>query len=97
MTQGQTPQYSSLTTDIGTFATSISGKPGSLDDGPPAMYQGFDKWTKSFNYGLKLSNDKLTYADSDTVDTLILPKYPVTKTATGLFYDMGPNASNARL
>ena len=94
MTLSQTPQYSSLTTDIGTFATSISGKPGYLDDSPPAMYQGFDKWTKAFNYGLKLSNDKLTYADSDTVDTLILPKYPVTKTATGLFYDMGPNASN---
>lgn len=97
LTLSQTPQYSSLTTDIGTFATSISGKPGYLDDGPPAMYQGFDKWTKSFNYGLKLSDDKLTYADSDTVDTLILPKYPVTKTATGLFYDMGPNASNGRL
>ncbi len=97
LTLSQTPQYSTLTTDIGTFATSISRKPGSLDDGPPAMYQGFDKWTKSFNYGLKLSNEKLTYADSDTVDSLILPKYPVTKTATGLFYDVGPNASNGRL
>jgi hypothetical protein len=98
LTLSQTPQYSSLTTDIGTFATSISSKKsGYLDDGPPAMYQGFDKWTKSFNYGLKLSNDKLTYADSDTVDSLILPKYTVNKTATGLFYDMGPNAANGRL
>jgi hypothetical protein len=103
LTLSQTPQYSSLTTDIGTFATSLSGKPGSLDEGPPAMYQGFDKWTKSFNYGLKLSNEKLTYADTESAgtlnsaDALILPQYPVTKTATGLFYDAGPNASNARL
>ena len=98
LTLTQTPQYSRLTTDIGTFATSISGKPGSLDDGPPAMYQGFDKWKKSFNYGLKLSDDKLTYDFSpEPEEYRILPTYPVTKTATGLFYDMGPTPSNARL
>jgi hypothetical protein len=100
LTWMQTPQYSTLTTDIGTFATHLSGKPGSLDDGPPPMYQGYDKWTKSFNYGLKLSNEKLTYADSEplnSADALILPQYPVTKTTTGLFYDAGPSASNSRL
>ena len=98
LTWGQTPQYSSLTTDIGSEAA--YAKPGSKKEEINRGYEGYDMWTKSFNYGLKLSNEKLTYADSETLnsaDALILPQYPVTKTATGLFYDTGPNASNARL
>ena len=96
MTFNQTPQYSSLTTDIGTFASYV--KPGSLDNEVPRPYQGVDTWTKSFNYGLKLADDKLTYDYSPAQEEYrILPTYPVTKTATGLFYDTGPTASNARL
>lgn len=96
LTWNQTPQYSSLTTDIGTFASYV--KPGSLDNEVPTPYQGVDRWTKSFNYGLKLADDKLTYDYSpEPEEYRILPTYPVTKTATGLFYDTGPTASNARL
>jgi hypothetical protein len=96
LTFSQTPQYSSLTTDIGTFASYV--KTGSLDNEVPTPYQGVDTWTKSFNYGLKLADDKLTYDYSPAQEEYrILPTYPITKTATGLFYDTGPTASNARL
>lgn len=92
----QNPQYSELTTDIGTFAAFY--KPGSKYNTTPQMYLGIDKWTKSFNYGLDLEDDKLTYEYSAAPKPYrFLPTYPVTQTATGLFYDTGPTASNAYL
>jgi hypothetical protein len=89
----QNPQYSELTTDIGTRASLYN-----LGSNTPKMYLGVDKWTKSFNYGLKLADDKLTYQYSVAPEPYrFLPTYPVTETATGLFYDTGPTASNAYL
>ena len=90
MTFTKTPQYSSLTTDLGTFAA--NAKPGSLSAEIPKMYAGYDIWTKSFNYGLGLADSKLTL---DQEDHKLLPKYPETISATGMFYDMGPTAANA--
>jgi hypothetical protein len=92
MTFTKTPQYSSLTTDLGTFAA--YAKPGSFSAEIPKMYTGYDTWTKSFNYGLELADSKMIL---DQEDYKLLPQYAVTQTATGMFYDTGPMASNATL
>jgi hypothetical protein len=89
LTWGQTPQYSTLTSDIGFRATSLKNQEELV-----RPYEGYDKWTKSFNYGLALSNKKLA---SDYEGNMSIPVYPVTRTVTGLFYDMGPTAANASL
>jgi hypothetical protein len=92
LTFTMTPQYSSLTTDLGTFAA--YAKPGSLNSDIPKMYDGYDIWTKSFNYGLGLADSKLTL---DQEDYKSMPQYPVTVSATGMFYETGPRASNIHL
>jgi hypothetical protein len=92
----QNPQYSKLTTDIGTRASFYTQN--SKNNNIPKMYLGLDKWTKSFNYGLNLADDKLTQKYSASPNSLeFIPKYPITKSVTGLFYDTGPTASNASL
>ena len=82
-------ETSSLTTDTSTFATVIEN-----DALVPKMYLGPDLWTKSFNYGLGLSENKLQY-DVKKRPNKYRPKYQVTETATGMFYDTGPIAANA--
>ena len=82
-------ETSSLTTDTSTFATVIENN--AL---VPKMYLGPDLWTKSFNYGLGLSENKLQY-DVKRRPNKYRPKYQVTETATGMFYDTGPIAANA--
>ena len=96
LTWGQTPQYSSLTSDIGSRAT--YAKPGSLNEEIVRPYEGYDKWTKSFNYGLELADKKLIYQYSpEPEEYRSMPIYPVTRSATGMFYDTGPTASNATM
>ena len=96
LTLAQTPQYSSLTTDIGSEAAYV--KPGSKTAEIVRPYEGYDKWTKSFNYGLSLADKKLVYQYSpEPEEYRSIPVYPVTRTATGMFYDTGPTASNADL
>lgn len=96
LTWTQTPQYSSLTTDIGSEAA--YAKPGSKKEEIVRPYEGYDKWTKSFNYGLSLSDKKLVFQYSpEPEEYRSIPVYPVTRTATGLFYDTGPTAANADL
>jgi hypothetical protein len=96
LTWGQTPQYSSLTSDIGSRAS--YSKPGSLNEEIVRPYEGYDRWTKSFNYGLELADKKLIYQYSPEQDEYrSMPIYPVTRSATGLFYDTGPTASNATM
>jgi hypothetical protein len=90
LTFSQTPQYSSLTTDIGAFARVINN-----DNKVPRMYEGIDKWTKSFNYGLKLAYSKLPKLSAS--EELIKPDYPLSVTATGNFYDLGPPPSNSTI
>lgn len=90
LTFSQTPQYSTLTTDIGAFARVINN-----DAKVPRMYEGIDKWTKSFNYGLKLAYSKLPKLSAS--EELIKPVYPLSVTATGMFYDLGPPPSNSTI
>ena len=90
LTWGQTPQYSALTSDIGFRASTLRNPEEEL----VRPYEGYDKWSKSFNYGLVLSNKKMAYHYQGYPSTSI-PVYPVTRTVTGLFYDMGPTAANA--
>lgn len=96
LTWGQTPQYSTLTSDIGSRAA--YAKPGSKQAEIIRPYEGYDRWTKAFNYGLELADRKLVYQNSpEPAEYRSIPVYPVTRSATGLFYDMGPTASNADL
>jgi hypothetical protein len=96
LTLMQTPQYSILTSDIGSRAT--YAKPGSKSEELVRPYDGYDKWTKSFNYGLDLADKKLVYQNSpEPEEYRSIPMYPVTRSATGLFYDMGPTAANSSL
>ena len=90
LTFSQTPQYSSLTTDIGAFARIINN-----DAEVPRVYQGVDRWTKSFNYGLKLAKRKMQ--PLTPFEEKIQPDYPVEISATGGFYDLGPTPSNATI
>jgi hypothetical protein len=84
-------ETSSLTTDTSTFATVIE-KNALI----PKMYLGTDLWTKSFNYGLGLSENKLQYDIKRHPDAYKnMPKYQVSETVTGMFYDTGPIAANA--
>jgi hypothetical protein len=86
-------ETSSLTTDASTFATVIK-----KDAAIPKMYLGPDLWTKSFNYGLGLSEKKLQYdVKMNPNKYKYVPKYQVTETVTGMFYDIGPTAANAEL
>jgi hypothetical protein len=90
LTFSQTPQYSTLTTDIGAFARVINN-----DAKVPRMYEGIDKWTKSFNYGLKLAYSKLPKLSES--EELIKPSYPLSVTATGMFHELGPPPSNSTI
>ena len=90
LTFSQTPQYSSLTTDIGAFARVINN-----NNKVPRMYEGIDTWTKSFNYGLKLAYSKLPKLSAS--EEVIKPVYPLSVTATGMFYDLGPPPSNSTI
>ena len=86
-------ETSSLITDASTFATVIK-----KDAAIPKMYLGTDLWTKSFNYGLGLSEKKIQYDVKRHPNKYkYVPKYQVTETATGMFYDIGPTAANAEL
>ena len=96
LTWTQTPQYSTLTTDIGTESAYVT--PGSKEAEIIRPYEGYDMWTKSFNFGLSLADKKLVYDHSpEPEEYRSIPVYPITRTATGLFYDTGPTASNASL
>jgi hypothetical protein len=84
-------ETSSLTTDASTFATVIK-----KDAAVPKVYLGTDLWTKSFNYGLGLSEKNLQYDMKRCPDKYkFVPKYEVTETATGMFYNTGPIAANS--
>ena len=94
LTYNQTPQYSTLTTDIGTEASLYGKKLGYV----PKMYQGVDAWMKSSNYGMNLFNKKLKYKYSaDPKEYTNQLTYPIRESTTGLFEDNGPLAANAYL
>jgi hypothetical protein len=62
-------------------------------------YEGIDLWEKSFNKGLELYNKKQEIEDeySYTNNTKYKVKYPMTISATGLFYETTPSALNATI
>lgn len=89
----QNPQYSALTTDIGTNAE-IVDKYAKV----PKPYLGMDVWTKSYDAGTRLFDDKMAWKFSSAPEEYrYIPTYPKTETVTGLFEDVGPTASNAYL
>jgi len=78
------PQYSHLTTDIGTQAALYTKILAPV----PILNYGYNKWRKSFDYGQQL------YDQTMKIDESI---YPSRQTETGLFNTIGPLPANAYL
>jgi hypothetical protein len=93
MIYNQNPQYSVLTTDIGTKAYPIN-----KDAKVPQPYLGLDVWTEAYDKGTQLFDKKMAWKYSAAPEKFrFMPEYPTTETATGLFEDTGPTAANAYL
>jgi hypothetical protein len=90
LTVGVTPQYSPLTSDIGTKALRISGKEFSKTPSPTF---GINTWRDDFDTEQKLF-DKRYKPPSDLE---FMPSYPPRYSVTGDFLENGPLASNATL
>jgi len=89
LTVSQTPQYSTLTTDIGTRAKLITSDKFSQ----PAMANlGLNVWRTAFDESEKLFNER--YKPSQLQ---YMPNYDKRYTLTGEFIDDGPLPSNAYL
>jgi hypothetical protein len=105
---GQSLQYSSLTTGYNKNNADFAQiYEGSKDVQIKKPYQGLDLWTESFNKGLELYNKKRKSSDKYSVADLGFgfeskkqsyeAKYPMTISATGLFYETTPPAANAAI
>ena len=100
-------QYSPLTTGYNNHNINFAQiYPDSKNAQIKRPYEGLDQWTDSFNKGLELYNKKRgiadkyitdTNLDTDTNMTSFETKYPTTVSATGLFYETTPPASNSSL
>lgn len=88
LTTGETPTYSTLTTDIGTNARLIN-KP---ETESPQYFQGVNTWRDTFDEQMELYDERYTPTAS-----YFTPNYPSRKTLSGEFTDNGPLASNAFL
>jgi hypothetical protein len=87
LTMSQTPQYSTLTTDIGTRAKLITNNKFSK----PAMANlGVNVWHTAFDESEKLFNER--YKPSQLQN---MPNYEERYSLTGEFMDEGPLPSNA--
>lgn len=111
--QNQGLQYSQLTTGFNNHNADFAQVyEGSKDLELKRKYEGVDLWTDSFNVGLELYNKKRQIADkyangisnaiplansSKISQTEYEPKYPLSISATGLFYETTPPASNASM
>lgn len=85
LTQGVTPTFSVLTTDIGTQSTVINP-----DATVPQYFLGIDQWKNQFELGENEFNEK--YYPAGNLG--FMPKYPVRPTLSGQFKEVGPLASN---
>ena len=97
---GKGLQHSPLTTGYNNHNIDFAQiYPDSKDAQIRRPYEGLDLWTDSFNKGLELYNKKRSIADKYntdiTTDTSLETKYPTTISATGLFYETTPPASNS--
>ena len=90
LTVGVTPQYSPLTTDIGTRATSFFDKEFSKTPSPTF---GINTWRDDFNEEQKLFDKR--YKPPNNIQ--FMPSYPPRYSVTGDFIEDGPLASNAIL
>ena len=81
------PNYSTLTTDIGTQAKLYTSNP--LKYITPA--QGLDR--KAFHFAMKLQDEKNDYL----LKNQPILHYPLRQTTTGMFTDIGPLPANAYL
>lgn len=92
LTDGQTPTYSPLTTDIGTKAKFVNGDPNNRFTKAPQYNFGVDLWSSYYNAGMDIFNDRYEPKDLE-----FLPTYPKRYNLSGVFVDNGPLASNAYL
>jgi len=90
LTYNQTPQQSSLTSDIGSMAYTIDANAK-----VPRPYEGVNVWRESYDVGMELFNKKQAYYNDPRGG--VTPQYAVKPTATGEFLDYGPLGSNATL
>ena len=85
LTSAVTPNYSILTTDIGTTARVINTK----DSKPPFYYQGVNTWRDTFDEGSKYFDKRYTPTASQFTSN-----YPKRHTLSGEFVNDGPLAAN---
>jgi hypothetical protein len=90
LTVGVTPQYSPLTSDMGTKALKISGKEFSKTPSPTF---GINTWRDDFDAEQKLFDKR--YKPPNDIE--FMPSYPPRYSVTGDFLENGPLASNATL
>lgn len=108
--QNQGLQYSSLTTGYNNHNADFAQiYEGSKENQIKRSYDGVDLWTDTFNKGLELYNrkrkskDKYSEGVSQQIDdkgtntNTFEMKYPTTISATGLFYETTPPASNSSI
>jgi len=108
--QNQGLQYSPLTTGYNNHNADFAQVyEGSKDVQLKRSYEGLDIWTDPFNKGLELYNRKRKIADkynqgisqqihdTESNTSSYETKYPMTISATGLFYETTPLASNASI
>jgi hypothetical protein len=87
LTWGVTPQYSTLTTDIGTQAAFFTSKPRKK----PAMANfGVNTWYSGFKESQQMFDKRYKPPELQ-----FMPTYQKNYSATGMFIDDGPLASNA--
>jgi hypothetical protein len=85
LTQGVTPTFSVLTTDIGTRAAVINPNAA-----VPQYFLGVDQWKNKFELGENEFNKK--YYPTQELGNML--NYPVRPTLSGEFKEVGPLASN---
>ena len=90
LTFSMTPQYSTLTSDMGTKAMTFLGKDFSKTPSPTF---GINTWRASFDAEQKLF-DKRYKPPSDLTN---MPSYPPRYSVTGDYIEDGPLASNATI
>jgi len=91
LTYNQALQFSSLTTDLATNA-------GIIDENATIQrgYEGIPVWEDTYNTTAQIIDNELAHKYSaDPEKYASTPHYKTTQTATGLFYDIGPTASNS--
>ena len=87
LTTGETPTYSSLTTDIGTHAKLL--KSSDKDSEPVDYFKGVNMWRETFDAGQQLFEKRYNPAAQS-----FMPNYPTRPSLSGEFEYKGPLAAN---